>query len=324
MNSNNGRPGQETAAVTTDLTSIAQNTGTSANASACLAAALRYASFGVHVFPLGVKKMPVRLCPACRPPAACPGQDGCSCGVDTCHGFYAATTDPETIRRWWETHPEWQLGIRTGQQSGLVALDVDLDKGGLDSLIALQRRGLAIQGTAVQLSGSGKSFHLIYAHPGGHVPCSAGRLGPGLDLRGDGGYVVGAPSRHASTGATYELLGDLTGLPLWSLQTASQTAADSLCGIGGRSTTPLRPATVATVLTRSRVRGLVRQVENAPVGTRRATLFWAACRLGESAGTQRGLVLAAQQLHRAALTTGLSSFEVHRTLLDGIREGRSS
>jgi len=105
--------------------------------------------------------------------------------------------------------------MRTGQVSDLVALDVDLDKGGLDSLISLQQAGLTIRGTAAQLSGSGLSFHLLYRHPGGKVSNSAGRLGDGLDVRGDGGYVVGAPSRHPDTGARYELLGELTQLPVW-------------------------------------------------------------------------------------------------------------
>ncbi len=186
----------------------------------CLEAALIYASLGVQVFPLTVTKSPLRRCAYCLTPGACPGRDRCHCGVNTCHGFYAATSDLETIRRWWEGHPHWQVGIRTGHQSGLVVLDVDPDKGGLASLISLQKAGLDIAGTAVQLSGSGQSFHLIYAHPGGHVPNSQSKLGAGLDVRGDGGYVVAAPSRHASTGAPYELLGDLTSLPPWPLSHA--------------------------------------------------------------------------------------------------------
>jgi len=189
------------------------------NGELVLAAALDYAAAGLPVLPLSWNRTAIASCPACKPGRGCAGQDRCRCGVDTCHGFWAATTDAERIMRWFTQHPDWQLGLRTGAPSGLVVLDVDLDKGGLDSLIALQRAGLDISGTAVQLSGSGLSFHLIYSYPGVSVRCSQGGtasgMGSGLDVRGDGGYVVWAPSRHPRTGARYELLGSLLDLPVW-------------------------------------------------------------------------------------------------------------
>ncbi len=207
------------------------------NGKLVLAAALDYAAAGLPVLPLSWNRTVIASCPACKPGGGCAGQNRCRCGVDTCHGFWAATTDAERITRWFTQHPDWQLGLRTGAPSGLVVLDVDLDKGGLNSLIALQRAGLDISGTAVQLSGSGLSFHLIYAHPGSQVRCSQGGtasgLGPGLDVRGDGGYVVWAPSRHPSTGARYELLGSLLDLPVWPaprpLQGAEVAAAGPAC-----------------------------------------------------------------------------------------------
>lgn len=187
---------------------------------AVLRAALAYAAQGLLVFPLSWMRRPIRLCAVCRRGGLCPGQDQCICAVDTCHGFWAATTDPTVITGWYTQHPDWQVAIRTGQPSGLVVVDVDLDKGGLDTLMALQAAGLDIRGTDAQLSGSGQSFHLFYAHPGGWVKCSQGRtstgLGAGVDIRADGGYIVAAPSRHPSTGARNEMLGGLVNLPAWS------------------------------------------------------------------------------------------------------------
>lgn len=300
----------------------------------CLAAALEYAALGVHVFPLTLMKKPLRRCNRCLPPGGCPGREQCRCGVDTCHGFYAATTDLEKLQRWWGAHPDWQLGIRTGRQSGLVVLDVDLDKGGLDSLIALQAVGLSIEGAAVQISGSGNSFHLIFSHPGGHVPCSQGRLGPGLDVRGDGGYVVGAPSLHASTGAPYELLGELTGLPPWRPPPEaerSRRGRKQCSGIGavsGTSTASEMERHVGLVacalLTGTRREALVRTVRSAPEGSRRSSLFWAACRLGESAGSQTALAAAAQDLLQAALDAGMLPDKAYTTLRDGLLVGRSA
>jgi len=83
--------------------------------------------------------------------------------VGTCHSLYAATTDPAVIGRWFEGHPFWNVGLATGAASGLVALDVDVDHGGLDSFVELLHQGLDITGAAMQLSGSGRSFHVIYS-----------------------------------------------------------------------------------------------------------------------------------------------------------------
>ena len=179
---------------------------------------LLYAQQGLHVFPVSKDRTPLASCPKCRRGAGCPGKDACRCGVNTCHAFYAATIDPTVIRDWYSQHPDWQVAIRTGACSGVVVLDVDVNKGGLDSLIGLELEGFDRRGAGVMLSGSGRSFHLYFRHPGGHVPCSQGNrrgLGPGLDVRGDGGLAYAAPTRHPSTGAPYELLGNLTDLPLW-------------------------------------------------------------------------------------------------------------
>jgi len=288
---------------------------------ACLTAALQFAHLGIGVFPLSPRKKPLQRCRRCRIPGACPGRDRCRCDASTCHGFYAATTDRETIARWWTRHPNWQLGIRTGVASGLVVLDVDLDTGGLDSLISLQRAGLDIGGTATQLSGSGRSFHLIYAHPGGRVPCSAGKLGPGVDVRGDGGYVVGAPSRHPDTGARYQLLGELRNLPLWPMPAVPpaprRPRSSSLLG------RQLAGAEAGGLLTPARLAALAATVREAPEGQRRLTLFWAACRLGECAGSQRRLIRAAEALLLAGRDAGLAEAEASATLLDGVRRGRS-
>jgi hypothetical protein len=287
----------------------------------CLAAALSYAEMGVSVFPLSARKKPLALCVACKPRVACPGRDNCRCGVNTCHGFYAATTDPAVIQDWWGKHPHWQLGIRTGSSSDLVALDVDVDKGGLDSLIALQAAGCDITGAAVQLSGSGRSFHLLFAHPGVPVRNSQGQLGAGLDVRGDGGYVVGAPSLHASTGAAYELLGHLRCLPGWPLPaapapTVKVPGAGALPGASAlREFGPMTPARLAA---------LVAQVRDACEGQRRSSLFWAACRLGEASGRQAVLLAAATLLLQAAEETDLDRAEAYATLRDGVLHGRTS
>ena len=153
-------------------------------------AALDYAERGWHVLP-------------CHTPV---GNGRCTCGHQDCasigkhpklaRGLHAASANPDQIRDWWKRWPSANVAIRTGAPSGLVVLDIDPHHGGKDSLQHLIRRhGTPPNGPVVR-TGSG-GWHLYYTHPGGTIPNTAGTLGPGLDLRGDGGYIIAPPSQHA-------------------------------------------------------------------------------------------------------------------------------
>jgi hypothetical protein len=135
-----------------------------------LSAALRYAGQGWPVFP-------------CRPRRKEPA---------TRHGLQDATTDTGLISGWWGQWPDANVAIRTGVESGLVVLDVD-GEDGAESLRALAREHGELPRTATVRTPRG-GLHFYFAHPGGTVRNSAGRLGVGLDVRGDGGYVVAPPS----------------------------------------------------------------------------------------------------------------------------------
>ena len=139
------------------------------------------------------------------------------------------------------------VGIRTGAVSGLVVLDVDPRHGGLQSLEKLKRRHGKLPHGPQVLTGSGGE-HLWFSHPGAPVGNSAGRLGYGLDVRGDGGYVVVPPSVHAN-GNPYQWLRELEtplpALPAWlhaaeRRNGAKQAKLDEIIPEGGR-----RPAMLA-------------------------------------------------------------------------------
>ena len=155
-----------------------------------LDAALSYAAQGWHVFPLHT-----------------PHDGKCSCRKAECedqgkhprttHGHNDATTDEPTIREWWSRWPEANIGIATGARSGVAVLDIDPAHGGADSLRALlAHTGDTLPETLTCETGGGGT-HYWFA-PTGPVQTSAGKLGDGIDVRGDGGYVVAAPSLHAS------------------------------------------------------------------------------------------------------------------------------
>jgi len=103
---------------------------------------------------------------------------------------------PGELVAWRRRWPEANVGVVTGVVSDLVVLDVDPDKGGEASLAELEARFGPLPATLVVRTGGG-GRHLWFRHPGEPVPCAVG-LRPGLDVRGDGGYVVAPPSIHPS------------------------------------------------------------------------------------------------------------------------------
>ena len=132
----------------------------------------------------------------------------CSCGRLACpnkgkhprtaHGLTDATTDDNAIRAWWEfDFPRSNVGIRTGNESGLVVLDADPRHGGDESIRQLEEQYGPLPETPTVLSGGGGK-HLYFQHPGFYVRSGSNVLGVGLDIKGDGGAIVAPPSLHAS------------------------------------------------------------------------------------------------------------------------------
>ena len=139
-----------------------------------LNAALYYASLGWSVIPLRLKD---------KKPALKWEQ------------YQTERASEEQIRAWWKKSPRANVGIVTGTISGIIVLDVD----GPEGRASLE--GKDLPPTTCTTTGSGGA-HYIFKHPGGEVRNFARRL-PGLDLRGDGGYIVAPPSVHPS-GGIYE------------------------------------------------------------------------------------------------------------------------
>lgn len=154
--------------------------------------ALEYAGRGWHVFP-------------CH---SVDGEGRCTCGNLRCrapgkhprteHGLKDASTDLQVIRAWWATWPQANVGICTGPASGLLILDVDPGHGGNESLGKLEAEHGELPKTVEAVTGGG-GWHEYFRYPAGvSVKNSAGRLGPGLDIRAEGGFVIAPPSVHIS------------------------------------------------------------------------------------------------------------------------------
>ncbi len=114
---------------------------------------------------------------------------------------HQATTDQDVIRKWFAQRNDYNLGILTGAEAGIIVLDVDPRHGGKESLAELSELVPAMQPTPQQDT-SHDGWHLVFAHPGGTVATRAG-VRPGIDIRADGnGMFVVWPSQHYS-GALY-------------------------------------------------------------------------------------------------------------------------
>ncbi|MBI5707591.1 MAG: bifunctional DNA primase/polymerase [Armatimonadetes bacterium] len=170
-----------------------------------LEAALGYARRGWAVFPCRIDKKPL-----------------------TQKGFKDATTDEFTVKAWWTERPDASIGVPTGSKNRIVVLDVDVDKD-KDGNVALQAltRGV-VPKTLAATTGRGGT-HYFFEHPGIHIGSSAGKLGEGLDIRGDGGYVIVSPSNHPS-GRSYEWQNDLPIAPMpdWLLRAIEAPEAPAL------------------------------------------------------------------------------------------------
>jgi len=150
--------------------------------------ALALAAKGFHIFP-------------CRPRDKRPA---------TPNGLKDATTDLDIIQAWWTKQPDNNIAIATGAASGIFVLDID----GLEAEAALRQLEAehgALPATVEAITARGR--HIYFKRPQEPVRNSAGKIGPHIDVRGDGGYVLCPPSIHP-TGRPY----------CWSVDSADRIA----------------------------------------------------------------------------------------------------
>lgn len=121
------------------------------------------------------------------------------------HGSKDASKDPAIVCQWWSRWPEANIGIATGSSSGLIVVDIDPRHGGTDSWDSFVADHQLTDSLSVATGGGGR--HIYFQSSGKRIPNKAGLL-PGVDIRGEGGYVVAPSSVHAS-GQVYEWEQDL-------------------------------------------------------------------------------------------------------------------
>jgi len=240
-----------------------------------------------------------------------------------------ATSNPGHVRQaWTERYRGANIGLACGP-SRLVVVDLDThgtlppDWSGLGGLVdgrdvlaqLCEWAGQPWPSTRLTVTPSG-GWHLWFTAPEGpELRNTAGLLGPMIDTRAAGGYIVAPPSTIG--GCRYELADDQppAPLPAW-LHRALLPAPPP-------PRRAARPAGQPTGPNEARIRGLADHVRDGQPGDRNGRLYWAACRLGEMTLLGEADRDDAELLIQAALDAGLrgGDHEARQTVRSGFERG---
>lgn len=218
----------------------------------------------------------------------------------TMNGFKDATTDPNIVKKFWSGWPRAYIGVPTGDK--FVVIDIDLQHPEAASWHAENRERLPLTRTHVTKSGG---RHLLFqANP--QVGCTTGKLGPHVDTRGAGGYIIWWPACGLEV-----LQGQvLQPVPGWVVEALVPPPSNVI-------QFPVWKTSAATNGS-ARVQGIIAAVAKAREGERNSILFWAACvvrdmlldrELDSESGRQAFAALA-----EASGRTGLTASEIKRTI----------
>jgi Bifunctional DNA primase/polymerase, N-terminal len=272
---------------------------------------LAYAAQGWPVFPCDSRKRPL-----------------------TDNGFKDATSDEGQVREWWARWPYALTGVPTGEAIGCVVLDVDT-KHGVNGFRTLDElNGAERPATPTALTPSGGA-HFYFARPEGGLRNTAGErgrgIGPGLDWRGDGGYVI-VPSPGSGYRWGERHFGNCQPLPVPAQLLPKITLA-------ARTERPAQPIPHAIGLSRYAEGALdtaARAIINAPDGEQEATLNGECFSIGTLAGAggipvdfaRKVLLWAGRQMRdynpARPWLLGEVEFKVNRAFNDGMRQPRGS
>jgi len=147
--------------------------------------AFEYVDIGWYIFPVyGVTE------------GECDCKNGCSSPGKhplTANGVKDATTNKAQIQKWWNENPNANIALATGKLSGVIVVDVDYDRQGESWLSEM---GFGDKLSHALISGTGNGLHIFLEYRGEGIKNKVNALAEGVDIRGDGGYVVLPPSNH--------------------------------------------------------------------------------------------------------------------------------
>jgi hypothetical protein len=250
------------------------------------------------------------------------------------HGLKDATSKIAILTAWWTRWPEALIGVPTGEPIRCVVLDIDRKEGGPDGLVTLRSIGCPILPLTPTVHTASGGIHLYFRRPEGGLRNTSGArgrgIGPGLDWRGDGGYVI-LPSPGSGYHWDRRLhFGNYQPVPVPETLLPKARPAEER---------PKAERPAATVIGLSRyaeaaLDAAARAIINAPAGQQEATLNAESFSIGTLAGAgcvpaefaRKVLVWAARQMRdhdpKRPWRLGEIEFKVARAFADGMRHPR--
>ena len=259
-------------------------------------AAVELAERGFYIFPCGRDKEPL-----------------------TAHGCHDASASLPVIEAWWARWPRANLAIACGPSRLVV---IDLDGWAAQSTWAALEEVHGACATLMSQTGRIGGLHLVFSDEAAQGRNTAGRIGPQIDSKAAGGYVICPPSIHEN-GRRYDWVGDYrhpAPVPDWVLARLRPPPPPK-----PEADPPLDPD--SPLLAHARLEGVARRVAETQPGARHQVLFWGAATVGELVAA--GLVSehhARWSLDRACQKNGLADEDpqdVARTIADGFARGGS-
>jgi Bifunctional DNA primase/polymerase, N-terminal len=240
-----------------------------------------------------------------------------------------ATTESARIRVWW-SRAAYNIGIACGP-SRLIVIDLDIRHGeqpgdptaatGADVLTGVcEQRGQPYPLPTYAVDTPSGGIHLYYAARDGRVRNSAGRLGPLIDIRANGGYVIGAGSRIGERAYTVRDERAPIPMPPWIADLLESKPTPATADLSVQ--VPIPRGAQGSAYAMAALRAEARLVATARPGTRNDTLNRAAFSLGQLAAAGLLPPLAViSALASAAERAGLPEDEVRRTVRSGMTAG---
>jgi hypothetical protein len=265
-----------------------------------LEAALKYAKYGWHVFPCHSIKSGKCTCKNqnCDNPGKHPR---------TLHGLHDASCDESQIIDWWGKWPNANIGVKAGIDSKMWVLDADLPEGPGE----VERMNLPE--TLKQQTGSG-GFQYFFHWNGTDIRNSTKKVAPGVDVRGQGGYVIVPPSNHIS-GGNYKWLNKnkIVDAPEWLKEKVKHIEAAPPKPTINPDITPYAQKALA---------GEITNVSCACEGTRNEQLYSSTrCLAQLAAGGEISESTVRTAMLATATLTGLGEREARNTIDSAFKKG---
>jgi len=244
----------------------------------------------------------------------CTCKDGAKCETPGKHPIEewteVRTTNTGKIHDWIDRHGRCNWGGATGKVSGVFAVDIDPRHNGVETFDALEKEYGKIPDTRIHKTGGG-GVHLIFSIPRGMtIKNGSNVLGPGVDIKGEDGYIVLPPSRHIS-GGQYEVLNDVPPAepPEWLIRLIQN-------GSGIRQEKTSSGSKKSGKIPRFKL------PDKIPDGTRNSTLFSYARSLAMKGISKNAAIFEVQEKNRERCTIPLPDSEIESIVNSAYDSGK--